>query len=966
MKHLFFLLLLNLTFSGWAQRYSFVEYNTAQGLPQSQVTSICQDSSGYMWIGTLGGLAKFNGIQFTTFTNDDGLFNNKISLVQYENKTLWIGHEGGLSKLQKDKFIHWPLRKEASNVQVSAILPFQNDLIVATNGDGLYRLKGDQLLPISRNFPGGDRIRDIVKFNNIYYVATRDGLFSTKDFQSFHLIPDSEYWSLADIQIIDGELFLAAYGDGLIRFNPRTGIIRSEELPIDFSPKSVTQTSEGKIWLCSNQGVLVKENRKWKTINGSNGLPLLDIKNIFEDDENNIWFESLGKGLLYFPGDLFVHFNTNSGMTSDLVLNVSEKGNNHFFIGTYDQGLLRYWGKFSNFHTENSTIWTSALDISQSDWFGTETGLLEINSKGKQKTWTTENGLLSNKVSCLYRVNSESMYIGGSKGLQLFKSGKLITKHENKTKDIGTIRNMRSFNGKLYIASDKGFYELTPLGPKLISNFNRTTFSLASNGKVLWLGTEEGLFKFDGEKISNVSYTDIPSGKFINFLNYRDGRLYIGSNNGLYILFEKRNKIQIEHYGIQEGVINLETNLNSGFVDSRGNFWFGTASGLVRMRKNLPKTQSKPPRVILEQVLLNYQPFNFSENLENITEIPSSKNNISFAFDGISLSNPESMRFQYWLEGADENWSPPTTNANVVFTSLSPGNYILHARTIGLDGTTSKSIILPFDILPPFYRTWWFFVAVSILIAFVIWRIVKIRINRERELNEKEKMQFRSRLLALEQQSLNASMNRHFIFNSLNSIQYFINTQDKLSANRFLTNFAQLIRKNLDSAGHDGNMIPLSKEIERLKLYLSLEAMRFKDKFSYEFQIEPQDLDGIYLPAMLLQPFVENSIIHGILPNQNQKGVIMISIQERNNCLEIKIEDNGIGISNSLKQKESFMGDHKSQGMEITAKRIELIKKISNQAFEIVGPIDRINEDSKINGTYVLLKIPLNILDNLD
>ncbi|MCT4560921.1 MAG: histidine kinase [Crocinitomicaceae bacterium] len=243
---------------------------------------------------------------------------------------------------------------------------------------------------------------------------------------------------------------------------------------------------------------------------------------------------------------------------------------------------------------------------------------------------------------------------------------------------------------------------------------------------------------------------------------------------------------------------------------------------------------------------------------------------------------------------------------------------------------------------------------------------MKIRINRERELNEKEKMQFRSRLLALEQQSLNASMNRHFIFNSLNSIQYFINTQDKLSANRFLTNFAQLIRKNLDSAGHDGNMIPLSKEIERLKLYLSLEAMRFKDKFSYEFQIEPQDLDGIYLPAMLLQPFVENSIIHGILPNQNQKGVIMISIQERNNCLEIKIEDNGIGISNSLKQKESFMGDHKSQGMEITAKRIELIKKISNQAFEIVGPIDRINEDSKINGTYVLLKIPLNILDNLD
>lgn len=950
----------------WSQRYSFVEYNTAQGLPQSQVTSISQDSSGYMWIGTLGGLAKFNGLRFTTFSNDDGLFNNKISCLQMINSTLWIGHEGGISREKEGKFENWSLRKEANNVQVTAIIPFKKDLIVSTNGDGLYRLIGNQLSPISRTFPGGDRIRDIYQFNSVFYLATRDGLFSTKDFQSFSLIRETEYWSIADLHRVGDELFLAAYGDGLIKFNPQTGSLSPEQLPIDFSPRSVTQTRDGRIWLCSNQGVLVKEGKNWKTINGENGLPLLDIRNVFQDDENNMWLESLGKGLLYFPGDLFVHFNKNSGMTSELVLNVIEKGPNHYYIGTYDQGILKYWGRFSDFHSENSTIWTSTLNVNNSDWFGTETGLLQIDASGKQSTWKIENGLLSNKVSCLYRINKDKMFVGGSGGLQLYSNGTLTTKHDNEKEDIGTIRHLKYFQNTLYIASDKGFYRFDGKKVKLVSGFSKTTFSLATNGNILWLGTEEGLFRYDGEKIVPVQFTDIPSGKFINFLNYNEGRLYIGSLNGLYILFDKFGKIQVEHYGIQEGVIDLETNLNSGFIDSKGNFWFGTASGLVRMRKNIPNTSSKPPRLILDQVLLNYQPFSFSTQADNSVEIPSSKNNISFAFDGISLSNPESMRYQYWLEGADETWSPPTTNATVAFTSLSPGSYTLHARTVGMDGSTSKIIILPFDILPPFYRTWWFVVLMSLVVALIIWRIVKIRINRERELNEKEKMQFRSRLLALEQQSLNASMNRHFIFNSLNSIQYFINTQDKLSANRFLTNFAQLIRKNLDSAGHDGNMIPLSKEIERLKLYLSLEAMRFKDRFNYRFDIQPPDLDGIYLPAMLLQPFVENSIIHGILPNQEQVGEIVIAVEEKNQFLEIRIEDNGIGISNSLKQKESFTGDHKSQGMEITAKRIELIKKISNQAFEIIGPNDRLDVNHKINGTYVLLKIPLNILDNLD
>ena len=298
------------------------------------------------------------------------------------------------------------------------------------------------------------------------------------------------------------------------------------------------------------------------------------------------------------------------------------------------------------------------------------------------------------------------------------------------------------------------------------------------------------------------------------------------------------------------------------------------------------------------------------------------------------------------------------------FTSLPAGGYTLHARAIGPQNNLSKEILIPFSIRAPFYQTWWFISAVVLVLAFVIYQFFLMRIKGEREKSEKETVVIKNKLLALEQQSLNASMNRHFIFNSLNSIQYFINTQDKVSANKYLTNFAQLIRKNLDSSTAEGNLTSFAKEIERLTLYLSLESMRFKDKFEYTFDMNVPEAESILIPSMLLQPYIENCIVHGILPKKNVLGKIELKAWTENQILMVRIEDNGIGISHSLSKKKNFEGDHKSQGMEITTKRISLIKQMSNQSFEIIGPEDILGEDRTINGTYVLLKIPYEDFGN--
>lgn len=222
---------------------------------------------------------------------------------------------------------------------------------------------------------------------------------------------------------------------------------------------------------------------------------------------------------------------------------------------------------------------------------------------------------------------------------------------------------------------------------------------------------------------------------------------------------------------------------------------------------------------------------------------------------------------------------------------------------------------------------------------------------------------YKSKLLSLEQQSLNASMNRHFIFNSLNSIQYYINKQDKLEANRYLTNFAKLIRKNLDSS-ISSDLIPLAEELERIELYLSLETMRFKDRFRYTFNIDKAiNPELIMIPPMLFQPYIENSIWHGILPKE-EEGHIVINIYPNPtdaSLVNIEILDDGIGVSTSLKNRVETGSTHISRGIEITSGRLNLLKEMTQQNLEIIGPEDITDPSGKVTGTSVKLVISVKI-----
>lgn len=975
-----FLFVLCFVQSAVAQKYPLVTYSTEQGLPQSQVTSFTQDDKGYLWIGTLGGLARYGGQSFLTYSSNDGLLNNRISFLTFFDHTLWIGHDGGISLMRNGKFssIEFSGNGNDRSRKVSGILKFKDEVYISSIGGGLFKLKGDKLVEIVLEVEEHEFIRAAYHYNGTLFLATKRGILNSNDGVKFTLVEEFGEYSFSGLSGQGDVLFASSFGDGCFLKNLRSGkMTHFSAESLKYKIQGCLYDREDRIWLNTAHGIVqIDKNRKILFFDEENGLPVNSISTFFYDNARNLWIGSSGKGMFRFPSADFKFYDQTTGFPSDLYLGGFQDADGNYFFSTFDKGVFK-WKPGAELETvisSESAIWATLQNVDGKHWFGGEHMLVEVDNEGKVNVHiTTGNSDFPGwKITALYKRSHNSMYIGGNGGVSVYEYGQFKTLGSKKNKNIGTVRDFELYKDKLYCVTNLGLYVFQNDDFEIAFGIDDLAYNLEKdNYGALWFGTEEGLFRIKNNNVEKIELLPDPGSNFIDFMYVRDNQLYVGTNNGLFVLSDiQLESPKIERFGVQEGVLDLETNLNSGFFDNKSDFWFGTASGLVCYR---PSNEQKPiarPIVNLTQILLNYEPFDYSKYANEIGEdglpkqlnLPYSRNNLIFELDGVSLELQRGLNYKFWLEGLNEEWSPLSSSSTITFTSLPAGDYILHIKCVNMEGVESEEMTFPFVINSPIYLRWWFILLSLLILTVIVLLLFRIRIQRLAAENEQEMLVYKSRLLSLEQKSMNASMNRHFIFNALNSIQYFINTQDRASANKYLTNFAKLIRKNLDSAT-GGNQVTLEEEIERLELYLSLESMRFKDRFTYEIIVHDIDTESVFIPPMLMQPFIENSIIHGILPNENKKGLITIDVRKEDGYILIRIEDNGIGIRNSISKKYAIEGDHRSQGMEITSKRIELIQKISNNDISLEGPEEMIGENGLINGTYVLIKIPISDLE---
>ena len=381
-----------------------------------------------------------------------------------------------------------------------------------------------------------------------------------------------------------------------------------------------------------------------------------------------------------------------------------------------------------------------------------------------------------------------------------------------------------------------------------------------------------------------------------------------------------------------------------------------------------------PSTIYFSALNINYKPFTLSTGVNNLRDLSLSydQNSISIEtgiIDYYSMGKSH-LRYELEAEGKTAEWQYGPAYFTIRYDGLRPGNYRLVLQSSNASNEfTGLEKILNIKISPAFWDTWWFRIITGILLVGGFYTAIRYRLNQKFRLKlestEKEKQladmrqstaELKQQTTELEMQALRAQMNPHFIFNSLNSINRFILQNNRLQASEYLTKFSRLVRLILLNS--QSALISLENEIESVKLYLSLEALRFNDHFEYKLSVDPDlDISVLKVPSMIIQPYIENAIWHGLM-HKKEKGQLDIELSREEDHLYFKITDNGIGRGQSAALASKSATLHKSMGLSITARRIAMLQSGNYKGSSVVIN-DLVNEEGSAAGTEVVIKIPV-------
>jgi len=324
--------------------------------------------------------------------------------------------------------------------------------------------------------------------------------------------------------------------------------------------------------------------------------------------------------------------------------------------------------------------------------------------------------------------------------------------------------------------------------------------------------------------------------------------------------------------------------------------------------------------------------------------------NITIDFTAVHYSNADKIKFAYQLAGGDNDWKYTDANRSAQYTVLTPGKYVFKIKVADENGNWGKAYeAFSFTIVPYFWQTAWFKIAISLLVVASCWLIVRRRITHIRH-----EAELKQKIAETEMMALRAQMNPHFIFNCINSIDAMIQSNDKYHATLYLNKFAKLIRNILDSSKQ--NLVLLSKDLETLQLYVDLEMFRHENKFRAEINVEPQLLQDDYqVPPLIIQPYVENAILHGLRYREDNNGKLTVSVQRQNGNLKYEITDNGVGRD---KGQESSSGLKKvnGYGMQMSEDRVRIFNREEKASVQVT---DLENENGS-TGTKVTVQLKIN------
>lgn len=989
-----------------AQAFRFEAFSVSEGLAQSQVYSLLEDSRGFLWMGTRGGgISRFDGLNFKTFSYQDSLKSSYITaLHEGINGRIWAGTDEGLYYYEGNGFAPFGA-KELPRGAIRAIFQDSTKGLWIGTSSGVWYYDGTQFTHLYKDQKLGKSPVNafFLDSKNRLWIAFEQGLIKVENEKASTLNQLSGFRNLnirAISEDANGNLWLGTYGNGILKYDSEKIVRIGTDKGLSSNYVQALYTDQqNRTWI----GTLSEGISVWNPVDSSftywteaDGLCKKDVRAITGDSWGNIWIGTSGGGVCKYSGKLFDHYDQTNRLKTNFVYAIAADTLDRKWISASDQGFsiltdtsLTHYGRDSGFL--NVKVKTIFRDQSGKMWLGTEgQGLATMDTAGF-KFYRTKDGLSSDWVKAMVQEANGDIWIGAA-GQGLTKmilpdtiGGEIEFKRYYRTKGLAqlyvTDLHLDKL-GRLWIATRWNglkMLENEALGQEfrvrddLPSNSVRSIVEDSSG--YLWIGTANAgfarmnLYK-DSFKIEPIEIEEQPSRNIYLMVIDDNENLWVGTQLGIdeIKLNEERLPVELSHYGRLEGFEGIETCQNAVWKDTEGNLWFGTINGLTKYNPKRSKQNLVPPKLHFTEIRLFDLPLQDHKEygawvsnwggLKPGLELKHHENFLSFDFAAINHSNPEKVSYQWRLEGLRPEWSAASTNRTVMFANLAPGPYTLEVKAFNEDDIpVEEPLRLNFVIQPPFWQMPWFrlcSIGSGLLLILLIFRW-RLNVVRKKAKEEQLKLEMANNLLALEQKALQLQMNPHFIFNTLNSIQNLIADRDQKTARYYLAKFSGLMRGILENSRE--SWISLESEIAVLNHYLSLEQFSRGHHFEYNINYnKDMDPEEIFIPPMLVQPFVENAVIHGVA-NRTTTGNIEVEFWQENGKLTCSITDDGIGRAQARLVKSQIVQQHKSMGLQVTRERLDLLSN-GYPDIKSVEIQDLVLADGSPGGTKVLIRIP--------
>lgn len=947
---LIFILLLSGSIAGFCQAAGgwhpyFLSISKAQGLPSDEVYDMMEDNRGFMWLATGAGLTRYDGHTFKTWqsasqtsTSGSCIQQDKLGRIWYENFDGYLYYTEGTQLRQ--------LKQRTPGAYRPYSITARHLFVVASNGVDVYdinTLKAVKRIEIpytryEHSAPGAWGIV-IVADGILYRVDTTFRVSSQK-------LTESTTYQVHQTYCHGDSIFVFSRSTGqtsMLIFEDRHSAPSVAPIYSDGQLRSVFRIKEA-MWVCSTDGCRCIEHDKSRLL-----FPGKSISAVTGDSKGNTWFATTNEGIFIVP-ELTTNIANLNGRKVTQVAAVPYG----ILAGTQNGDLLLLpagTDKTEVLHhdPQNADIYYLYADSTTILYSASGFTMLQRNGK------VFRNGVIA--VKSVYPFNKEyyAVAASGTCGL-IYRWGKPVidpSTHNKLSASIDTciLADVRgratvydAATGTLIFATNRGMVTISPTGKKRMVLCGKQPIYAASvalrDGVVYASDTKGSLLRFAPGDTNAVAVKAPGSGR-IKLLQESNGHIYYTAGRRLYELGNSDSARPL-HCHIDADAIN-------DIAASDTVLWLATNAGMIAYRTEPARgtdTAHATPFYI-NAIRVNDR----EAGQAQLTSLAPGSNNIAIDYSVVEFAQPEPAIVSYKLN--DGTWTELSNDDRTLqFRSLAPGQYTVRFRVNGRD----TNAVFKFNIQSHFWQQLWFYMLCALAALAVGQVLYHRRVKRQmRKMEEQQqKSQLEEQLSRSMLTALRSQMNPHFFFNALNTIQAYIFTNEKTKAGNYLSKFSMLTRTILEMS--ETESVVLQDEIAAMKLYLELEKMRFGDDFEYTIDLSGiRDTAAIEIPSMILQPFIENAVKHGLMHKEGPKK-LAIHCERTGSVVRVTVEDNGIGRSRSQALNEIKKHKYKSYSTRATAERVRLLNE--QQPGKISVEItDKMNENGSPAGTTVTITI---------